>query len=233
MTIQQTTYIRLTIFVRIMELVEQLKTSYDNAEKLQSKISQDIIDIEGMSGLKTRHFYNNLLSYPGSRYLEVGPWKGSSVCSAMYQNEAMVRCVDNWSYCGCDDGPKNEFLNNFTKFKGSNNAQFKEGDCFSMNLATFPQNFNKYLYDGDHSYDSHYKALEYYYPILNDNFVYICNNWNISIVRNATQQAIYDLNLHVLYNNEQFVIDENQHTSISQAKKTWWNGIYYSVLQKC
>ena len=74
-----------------------------------------------MSGLKTRHFYNNLLNFDDARYLEIGSWKGSSVCSAMYNNNAMIICVDNWSEFG---GPKDEFLVNFNKFIGNNNARF-------------------------------------------------------------------------------------------------------------
>ena len=73
-----------------MDLIQQLKASRDNAENYQSKISQDIINLDGMSGLKMRHFYNNLLSYPGSRYLEIGTGKISSICSAMCDNKAIV-----------------------------------------------------------------------------------------------------------------------------------------------
>lgn len=32
--------------------------------------------MDGMSGIKTRHFYNNLLNYYDARYLEIGTWKG-------------------------------------------------------------------------------------------------------------------------------------------------------------
>ena len=37
-----------------------------------------------MTGIKTRHFYNNILNTDDARYLEIGAWKGSSICSAMY-----------------------------------------------------------------------------------------------------------------------------------------------------
>jgi len=92
------------------------------------KITNEIINIDGMSGTKTRHFYNNLLNTEDVRYLEIGTWKGSSVCSAMCGNKATVVCIDNWSEFG---GPKAEFLINFEKFKGENNATFIENDCFT------------------------------------------------------------------------------------------------------
>ena len=90
-----------------------IETSFHNAENNISKITSDIIAMEGMSGTKTRHFYNNLLNTEDARYLEIGTWKGSSVCSAMCANKAIVICIDNWSEFG---GPKSEFLKNFENF---------------------------------------------------------------------------------------------------------------------
>ena len=70
-----------------------IETSLSNAENNISNISQEIIDLDGMSGTKTRHFYNNLLNTDDARYLEIGVWKGSSTCSAMYKNKANVICI--------------------------------------------------------------------------------------------------------------------------------------------
>ena len=93
-----------------------VETSFQNAENNISKITNDIITMDGMSGTKTRHFYNNLLNTEDARYLEIGTWKGSSVCSAMCGNKAKVVCIDNWSEFG---GPKAEFLVNFEKLVDS------------------------------------------------------------------------------------------------------------------
>jgi len=82
----------------IMETYKTLiETAFQNAENNVSKITNDIINMQGMSGIKTRHFYNNLLNTEDARYLEIGTWKGSSVCSAMCGNKAKVICIDNWS----------------------------------------------------------------------------------------------------------------------------------------
>ena len=109
--------------------ISQIDLSFKNAEEGISKISEDIIKMEGMTGTKTRHFYNNLLNMEGVRYLEIGTWKGSSVCSGMYENKATIVCMDNWSDFW---GPKEEFLANFNKYKGENNASFIEVDCFKQ-----------------------------------------------------------------------------------------------------
>ena len=43
----------------VSEIKEHIETAFENAEKYESKISQEILNIDGMSGKKTRHFYNN------------------------------------------------------------------------------------------------------------------------------------------------------------------------------
>jgi hypothetical protein len=213
-------------------MIETYKTlieiSFQNAENNISKITDDIINMKGMSGTKTRHFYNNLLNAKDSRYLEIGTWKGSSVCSAMCGNKAQVVCIDNWSEF---DGPKSEFLVNFEKFKGENDATFIENDCYNVDIFILPK-FNIYMYDGNHTEDSHYNALLHYYNCLDDIFIFIVDDWNWESVRNGTHNAIQKLNLKVLYEKEVRLTWDNSHTPRRLAKYTWWNGIYITILQK-
>jgi hypothetical protein len=182
-----------------------------------------------MSGTKTRHFYNNLLEISDARYLEIGTWKGSSVCSAMCGNKAKVICIDNWSEFG---GPKNEFLINFEKFKGENDATFIENDCFKVDVSTLPK-FNIYMYDGNHSCECHYNALLHYYSCLDDVFIFIVDDWNWKFVRDGTINSIQKLNLKVLYEKEIKTTRNDTHpTWGSPEQKEWHNGIYVSILQK-
>jgi hypothetical protein len=205
-----------------------IETAFQNAENNFSKITNDIISMEGMTGIKTRHFYNNLLNSPDARYLEIGTWKGSSVCSAMCGNKAKVLCIDNWSEFG---GPKNEFLVNFKKFKGENEATFIENDCYKVDISVLPK-FNIFMYDGNHTNESHYNALLYYYNCLDDVFIFIVDDWNWKDVREGTINSIQKLNLKVLYEKEVRLTDNNSHTPQPQARNTWWNGIYVAILQK-
>ena len=212
-----------------MEIYKSLvETAFQNAENNISKITNDIINMDGMSGIKTRHFYNNLLNSKYARYLEIGTWKGSSVCSAMCGNNAKVVCIDNWSEFG---GPKSEFLVNFEKFKGENDAAFIENDCFKVDVSMLPK-FNIYMYDGNHTNDSHYKALVHYYNCLDDIFIFIVDDWNWIDVRNGTMKSIQKLNLKVLYKKEIRLTWDNSHTPPLQASQTWHNGIYVAILQK-
>lgn len=205
-----------------------IEIAFKNAENNISKITDDIIKMDGMTGKKTRHFYNNLLNTEDARYLEIGTWKGSSVCSAMYGNKAKVVCIDNWSEFG---GPKSEFLVNFEKFKGDNDATFIENDCYKVDVSLLPK-FNIYMYDGNHTEDSHYKALLHYYDCLDDIFIFIVDDWNWLNVREGTVKSIQQLNLKVLYEKEIRLTWDNSHTPVSEARVNWWNGIYVAILQK-
>jgi hypothetical protein len=205
-----------------------IQVSFKKAEKNESKINQEIKAIQGMTGIMTRHFYNNLLNTEDARYLEIGTWKGSSVCSAMYGNKAKVVCIDNWSEFG---GPKEEFVKNFNRFKGENQAHFMQYDCYKIDVSLLPK-FNIYMYDGNHTNESHYKALSHYYTCLDDIFIYIVDDWNCKSVREGTEQAITDLGLSVLYDREIRLTWDDTHTPIPLANQTWWNGIYVAILQK-
>lgn len=208
----------------LADLVERVETAFNNAENGISKITYDLIHMDGMSGTKTRHFYNNLLNKEDSRYLEIGTWKGSSVCSAMCGNKAQVVCIDNWSeFCG----PKDEFLINFNKYKGENNAVFIEQNCFTVDTNNLPK-FNIYMYDGEHSKNSHYNALIHYYNSLDDTFIFIVDDWNWPDVRDGTLESFKQLNLSILYEKEIRTIFNNT----DRPEPTWWNGIYVAILKK-
>jgi len=206
-------------------LKDHVTNAFENAEKGISNITVDILNMEGMSGKKTRHFYNNLLNKEDSRYLEIGTWKGSSVCSAMYGNKAKVVCIDNWSEFG---GPKEEFLINFNKYKGENDASFIEQDCFLVDTSQLPK-FNIYMYDGNHTQNSHYMALVHYYNCLDDIFIFIVDDWNWKDVRDGTYNSFKRLKITVLYEKEIKTTNDNTHPTSEQE---WHNGIYVAILQK-
>jgi hypothetical protein len=208
---------------------EAIDFAFEQAVAEKSSITEEIEKMYGMSGIQTRHFYNTMLKMNDARYLEVGTWKGCSVCSAMCGNKATVVCIDNWSEF---NGPKEEFIENFAKYKGENNARFIEADCFKVDVRSLPK-FNIYLYDGAHDEESHYKALTHYYDCLDDTFIFIVDDWRWPHIREATYRAIKDLNLHTVYSREVHTKLEGM-TLIeeSAARRQWWDGIYVAILQK-
>lgn len=213
---------------------EHILESMAAAENLQSKITPEILAIDGMSGAKTRHFYNNVLSKEGMRYLEVGVYKGSSTCAAMCGNKNTVVAIDNWSEFG---GPKNIFLQNFNKFKGENDATFLEQNCFQVDTAALVEKlggkkFNVYMYDGPHQQDQHCKALTHFIPCLEDTFIYIVDDWNWQGVRHGTKKGIEDNKLKIEFETEIRSTFDNSVPPKKEREENWWNGIYIAILSK-
>lgn len=126
-------------------------------------------------------------------------------------------------------GSNSDFLVNFEKSKGDNDVTFIENDCFKVDVSKLPK-INIYMYDGEHSSESHYKTLSHYYDYLDDIFIFIVDDWNWDYVRDGTINSIKKLNLKVLYEKEIRLTYDNSHTSQPKAKNTWWNGIYVVIL---
>lgn len=208
----------------IPELISHIESSVANAENGISKIIPDVINIIGCTGLKTKHFYNNLLSMSDARYLEIGTWKGTYTCSAMCGNKATITCIDNCSQIGSKNC---NFLIDFNKYGGDNTIQFIEQNCYTVDTATLPK-FNIYMYNGAHSMDIDYNTLEYYFNCLDDTFIYIIDNWNFTAIKDIVARLVRRFRLTVLYNKE-IILADNSHTL---AYDTWYNGLYVAILQK-
>jgi hypothetical protein len=222
-------------------LISTIERSLEKADEYKSKITKEILEIPGMSGKKTRHFYNNICSMNNARYLEIGTWTGSSICSAMCNNNMKCLAIDNWSeFCskggrhGCPNGPKVEFMNNFNKFKGKNDATFIEKNCWDIDVHSIGK-FNIYMYDGEHSESSHFKALTYYLECLDDEFIYLVDDWNCNTIKNGTNKAIKENKLTIVYQKEIFT----KAFSLGWGVKggygkdgDWHNGIGIFVLKK-
>ena len=204
----------------IAAYIKHVEKATEDAQKESSKCSKDILNLDGMSGKMTRHFYNNVVSMKNTRYLEVGTWKGSSTCSAMFENDADVVCVDNWSEFG---DVKKDFLANVEKFKGTNRLTIIEKDAFETSVSDFPHKFNIYLYDGHHSIESHEKSLTHLIDSMDDVFIFIVDDWSWMDSKTGTRQALAKLGLIVEY--------EKEHT-VPCGTPGWWNGAWVAVLRK-
>jgi hypothetical protein len=245
------------------EFIDHLLKSFHNGENKQSQLIPEISNrniLEGMSGAKTRHFYNNLATLPSCNYLEIGTWAGSTLCSNLFKNNINATAIDSFEWGGRDI--KKKFLNNVSKcislstdstfnipsdiFSNLDAKQYNinlpnkkelqviDSDSFQVNLEDLKMTYNLYLYDGDHSYDAHYKALSYYHTKLSDVFIFVVDDWNIPRVRDATNRVIKDLNLTTLAECEVIYTHDDTHTSHEGdfATNNFWNGVYATVLKK-
>ena len=224
------------------QAAQQIQKSFKNANDYKSKLTDDILKMEGMTGKKTRHFYNNLLDTENKlNYLEIGVWRGSSFTSAMYKNtNATGLAIDDFNpnYGGPNSGAENYnlFLKNTSSF-------LTNGEKYDVLVKEFYQiepeklpKFDVYLYDGDHIEHFQYNAFKKMYPCFADVCVVVIDDYNATGVQEGTERAKKEFGTsipfritheaHVKYTND------GSHTPIDVAEKEFWNGIYFCVLEK-
>ena len=208
-----------------LDLIQWVKDCISKAERHQSNITQSTLQIHGMSSAKVRHLLNNICSKPDTRYLEVGCWKGSTLVSALQNNESkvdMAVAIDNFSEFG---GPRAEFGTNCGRYLLTC-CKFFDADCFSLDPAkTCPKPINVYFYDGEHSYNSQKSAFTHYNSILDKYFIAIVDDWNWEQVSSGTRDAFKELSYQVLY---EAILPARHNGDVEQ----WWNGFYVAVIKK-
>lgn len=222
-----------------MEIIHHIVLSIQNAENGISNIDpntdegKEILEYSGYTGSRTRHFYNNICSnrLKNIKYLEIGTWNGSSSISAVYKNNIDALFIDNWSQF---NGDSSIFTENINKFNSDSNCYLLESDCWKVDLNNLEVGpFNIYLFDGDHSELDHFKALEYYLPVLDNEFIFMVDDWNWPNVRDGTMRAIRELDLFVKFRHELFVSsDDLKNMPEHKGKETWWNGCGIFLLSK-
>jgi protein O-GlcNAc transferase len=210
-----TTAIRPTAF----NLIRHVDTSIRLADAHQSRLDRAAFQAKGFTSPKIRHLLNNLGGLDGLNYLEVGVHRGATFIAANYGNSlSSAVAIDNWSEFDDDGGVKSEFLGHCATLLRPDSYRFIEQDCFTVARRQLPAPVNFYFYDGEHSHRSQRLALIHFYPMLDDEFLFVADEYTWKAVRTGTEQAIAELDLDVLF--EQELIDG------------WWNGLFVSVMRK-
>lgn len=202
--------------------VDIVKHSIKLANMGYSKLTEQTMKIQGYSGHAVKHFLNNVCSYPGTNYLEVGVHQGATFIPAMFMNILdNSTAVDNWSVFG---NVKDAFIDNSKRFIHTA-YNFIEQDCFTLSVDQFDHKVNVFFYDGDHSYDAQYKAVTYFEPFLDDTFILVVDDFNYERVEKGTLDAINASNYNTLYK-------EIIKTNVEGDPLGWWNGMGIFVLEK-
>lgn len=186
-----------------------IQRALDRTNALHSKLTPKAIkQLDGLSSPKVWHLLNNLVSQVDT-YLEVGCFKGSTLCAAMYGNDNVKGyAVDNFVM---NKESRDILYKNIEPYK---NITFFEQDAWTVDLTQIKEKIRVYFYDGDHSFEAHYKALTYFYPVLADEFIYVCDDWDMKRIPNATFEAAKFLNL-----------DKADLHNLKGNNKEFWNGI--------
>lgn len=214
----------------LKQLIEHAEISVEKAKNNTSKLSESILNINGMTGNKTRHLYNNICGLSGANYFEIGTYTGTSLISSLFENSVTALAVDNWSEF---NGPKEQFINNMNEFLPGKKYHFLEKDCFSITPEDIKNVFEEidiYLYDGAHDYESQRKALTYfsnylskYSIVIIDDFRNDTPTWaNVSL---GTYKGIEESGLIIHHKIEIITHQE------SSGRSEFWNGFGLFVLE--
>ena len=211
-----------------MNYTDLIKQSIEAAERGESRLTKEVLELDGMSSNKTRHFFNNIIT-PTSRYLEIGTWKGSTLISALFENDPEFHiAIDNFSEF---TGPRLDFHNNCRQLLSyGNRANFLDAGCFDIDPKDFGiNNINTYFYDGKHDYEDQYKAITHYYDVLANEFILIVDDYNWPQVQAGTLDALRDKQVEIKYMkhlpaNTTTIQSENGPMTFGD-KELWWNGL--------
>ena len=216
-------------------LIKHVNRSFRRANLYQSKLSVEALLIEGFSGTKTRHFYNNLADIvidPSRKteYLEVGTFEGSSLVATLSHNSDVCHAtiVENWAEFG---GPRTNFFNVLQRFHIANESvNIFEEDFFSWNVSRLSHTVDIYLYDGAHDYDSHYHAITHIWSQLSPVAIVVVDDWNLQQVRQGTFDGLAAVHAVIEEQWEITYTVDSTHTPKIFAGSEYWNGIAVFVV---
>ena len=202
---------------------ELLKQLIAEAEQGKPELTPELVNFEGgLSSPKVRRLLNALCSQPDARYLEIGIHTGSTFIPAVYGNTAQATCIDNWKMY---EGAYDQFMRNKRALLKGRKVKVINQDCFTLDVATLPQDINVYFYDGDHGREAQRQAIFRYAPVLADRCVILIDDANWEEPREETKKVISDLGWKVLYE----VLLPGDYNGSAAG---WWNGLLVELIEK-
>jgi hypothetical protein len=206
-------------------LIEKINKSIDAAERGESKLSLEILNMKGLSGPKHRNFLNNIID-SSTRYLEVGTWTGSTLISALYKNSPEFHIgIDNFTIF-CENGDRRAEFHANCKTHLGYAPNFLDQNCWDVSLKDNGiSEINFYLYDGCHKQRSQEKAITHFSTGLADEFILMVDDWNEESARIGTIDGLKKSGIEMVYRRELF-------TEKNAVKHDWWNGLLVAACKK-
>ena len=194
-------------------LISHIELSIEKAENLESNITPEILEIEGTSNVKTRHFYNNLCSMDNAKYLAIDNITEECVCSALSNNSITCITMGDWSdECmeldSDDRSVRPKYIKNLQKYSNNCNYNYINVKWQGSDVEPVFKDRGRFnVYTNSSSYtdkSTHRESLEFFLEGLSDEFIYIVNNWNESGFKESILENINDNNLEISYQNDSF-----------------------------
>jgi hypothetical protein len=146
----------------------------------------------------------------------------------MYENGISAVGVDNFSQFAFGDQERlrQRTLDHLDRFKTNSNIQFIENDFRNVTPELFK--FNVYCYDGSHEMQDQVDGIVHFISAMEDEFIFICDDWSWPEPKAGTQFAFQYLNLEVVKSWELMRNSFND----KHDTEGWWNGLYIALIRK-
>jgi hypothetical protein len=197
--------------------------------RMESKLSEFPLSILGMSNSKVRHLLNNLAER-SANILEVGTYNGSTFCSILDGNQIENSfCID--FYSEVDAAHRSTIGTDSLRILESNISKVdtkSDPVVFDRNCLSF--DFSKEIackidflfYDGPHEEAPCVKTLKNIYPILDDNFSLVVDDFSDGVQRGAIFSFLSELNITVNFSRS---LPGNERFLDNQDNSGYFNGI--------
>lgn len=160
----------------------------DPVDPRWAQIAQDVAGYTGPNELAILNVAAGLLADDES-YLEVGTYKGRSLCAAMQDNGTKdFFAMENFMEFGmAGQEARAELHDNLRRYAGDAAVHLLEGDCFKLMAqpGTVTKPVGVYFYDGEHTLLSHYLALAVVEPLLADEALVLVDDATWPLVQRA------------------------------------------------
>jgi predicted O-methyltransferase YrrM len=211
-------------------LPEIVRAAFENALAGHGKMDERVYAVDGFCGRKQRLFLNNLIAtMPDPRYLEIGIFRGATLCAAISNNKVHATGVDNWSEYG---GKATEFYINLAAFKGPDaKVTVIEQDFRTVNYAALGS-FNVGFYDGPHQAKDQYDGARLIVEALEPQAVLLIDDWNWPDVRTGTMNALHDTGAHIDFAVDLRTTLDGSFPTWSGIVSDWHNGMFVAALSR-
>lgn len=192
-----------------------------------------VVDVEGMSTPRVCRLLNDMVGGmdEAHTYLEIGTWKGLTLCSAIHENKGKravacdkFRLWGKWTGWGFQ--ARRALLNNVERYSPEGaDVTFHHMDSrklFAKNLV--PKDVEVYFYDGDHTYEGTLHGVVDAAPLLCETSYLLMDDWNDDVIKRATFEGFKQAGLEVTWMREL----EGQ----NRSQDGWWNGLGVFMLER-
>lgn len=215
-----------------VELIAHVNKAIHDAHENISKVDEDTFDVGGFCTPLMRRLYNNLCNLPDVGYLEVGAFKGASLCAAACGNtNGVFYSIESFAQDFGSNGVRDELLRNIeaARAKGST-IRLIEEDFWNLSEASKAElglvRADVLMYDGEHSEKSQRKAMTALLPYMADACILIVDDASWDTVRDGTLKGLQDIS------KQRRVVREHIYHVGQNDHPLYHNGVALYVLEK-